>query len=304
MPDATRVTKRRAAQVPGARRRRSGMLQCMRIEFTKMHGLGNDFIIFDALPGAPLPSAAQWRQLADRHTGIGFDQALVLEPARARDAAVFYRIFNADGGEVEQCGNGARCVASLLHQRHAGNGELLTMDSTGGRLQARILANGLVSVNMGIPDFNPASLPFLAATPALSYELAVEGETIRFGAVSMGNPHAVIHVQNIESAPVERLGRALQASASFPRQVNVGFMQVLDAGHLRLRVYERGAGETLACGTGTCAAVAVARSLGLVGPEVEVHVRGGRLGVHWEGPGHALWLTGPAETAFVGQVEI
>jgi diaminopimelate epimerase len=280
------------------------MLQRMRIEFTKMHGLGNDFIIFDAPPGAPLPSAAQWRQLADRHTGIGFDQALVLEAPRAADAAIYYRIFNADGGEVEQCGNGARCVARLLHQRQAGNAELLTMDSTGGRLQARILPNGMVSVDMGVPDFNPASLPFLASAPALSYELSLEGENVRFGAVSMGNPHAVIHVQDIESAPVERLGRALQASASFPRQVNVGFMQVLDAAHLRLRVYERGVGETLACGTGTCAAVAVARSLGLVGPEVEVHVRGGRLGVHWSGPGHALWLTGPAETAFVGQVEI
>jgi diaminopimelate epimerase len=280
------------------------MLQGMRIEFTKMHGLGNDFIIFDALPGAPLPSSAQWRQLADRHTGIGFDQALVLEPPRAPDAATFYRVFNADGGEVEQCGNGARCVAWLLHQRHAGNGALLQLDSAGGRLQARILPDGQVSVDMGVPDFNPASLPFLADAAALSYELALDGESVRFGAVSIGNPHAVIHVQDIESAPVERLGRALQASARFPQQVNVGFMQVLDAGHLRLRVYERGAGETLACGTGACAAVALARSLGLVGPDVEVHVRGGRLGVHWQGPGHSLWLTGPAETAFVGQVEI
>lgn len=280
------------------------MLKRMRIEFTKMHGLGNDFIIFDALPGATLPSAAQWRQLADRHTGIGFDQALVLEPPRAADAATFYRVFNADGGEVEQCGNGARCVAWLLHQRHAGNGQLLKLDSAGGRLQARILPDGQVSVDMGIPDFNPASLPFLADSAALSYELSLEGESVRFGAVSIGNPHAVIHVQDIESAPVERLGRALQASPRFPHQVNVGFMQVLDAAHLRLRVYERGAGETLACGTGTCAAVAVSRSLGLVGPDVGVHVRGGRLGVHWTGPGHALWLTGPAETAFVGQVEI
>jgi diaminopimelate epimerase len=280
------------------------MLHAMRIEFTKMHGLGNDFIIFDAPAGKALPTAAQWRQLADRHTGIGFDQALVLEAARAPDAAIYYRIFNADGGEVEQCGNGARCVAALLHQRGASHGELLNMDSTGGRLRAQILANGLVSVDMGVPDFNPASLPFLAGAPALSYELPFDGESVRFGAVSMGNPHAVIHVEDVESAPVERLGRALQASPIFPRQVNVGFMQVLDASHLRLRVYERGAGETLACGTGTCAAVAVARSLGLVGADVEVHVRGGRLGVHWVGAGQALWLTGPAETAFVGQVEI
>lgn len=280
------------------------MLRLMRIAFTKMHGLGNDFMIFDAPAGVSLPSAAQWRALADRHTGIGFDQALVLEPARAADAAIYYRVFNSDGSEVEQCGNGARCVAQLLHQRHAGGDALLKMDSAGGRLQARILPNGLVSVDMGIPDFNPAALPFLAEAPALSYELAVAGEVVRFGAVSMGNPHAVIHVQDIESAPVEHLGRALQASPSFPRQVNVGFMQVIDSTHLRLRVYERGAGETLACGTGTCAAVAVARSLGLVGPDVDVHVRGGRLGVHWTGPGQALWLTGPAETAFVGQVEI
>jgi diaminopimelate epimerase len=280
------------------------MLELMRIEFTKMHGLGNDFIIFDAPAGKALPSPAQWRALADRHTGIGFDQALVLEPARAADAAIYYRIFNADGGEVEQCGNGARCVAALLHRRLPGHGELLAMDSAGGRLQARILANGLVSVDMGVPDFSPASLPFLAEAAALSYELSFHGQNLRFGAVSMGNPHAVFQVPDVESAPVESLGRALQTNPRFPRQVNAGFMQVLDASHLRLRVYERGVGETLACGTGTCAAVAVARSLGLVGTDVEVHVRGGRLGVHWPGAGQALWLTGPAETAFVGQVEI
>lgn len=276
----------------------------MRIDFTKMHGLGNDFIVMTLPSEATLPSSAQWRALSDRHGGIGFDQALVLLPPRRRDTDVFYRVFNADGGEVEQCGNGARCVAALLHQSGRGNGDTLAMDSLGGVLHARVSANGLVAVDMGVPNFEPASLPFDAPAASPSYSIAVAGERIEFGAVSIGNPHAVLRVQAVESAPVERIGRELQASPHFPRQVNVGFMQIQDAGHIRLRVFERGVGETLACGTGACAAVAVGRSAGLLDADVEVRVPGGSLSVHWDGPGESIWLTGPAQQAFQGSVEI
>jgi diaminopimelate epimerase len=276
----------------------------MRIDFTKMHGLGNDFIVLNLPADACLPSREQWRALADRHGGIGFDQALVLLPPRRSSTDVFYRVFNADGGEVEQCGNGARCVAALLHRRGQGSDGMLTMDSAGGVLHARVLADGNVSVDMGVPDFDPRSLPFDAPVPSATYSISIGGESIEFSAVSMGNPHAVLRVAAVESAPVERIGRALQNSPHFPRQVNVGFMQIIDAGHIRLRVYERGVGETLACGTGACAAVAVGRSLGLLGADVEVRVPGGRLSVHWDGSGQSIWLTGPAQLAFEGRVEI
>jgi diaminopimelate epimerase len=275
----------------------------MRVPFTKMHGLGNDFIVLDHAPGLPLPDAAGWRRLADRHLGIGFDQAMVIEPPHAPDEAAWYRIFNSDGSEVEQCGNGARCVARFLAL--AGRaGDVLALGSPGGRVGARVLPDGRVSVDLGVPDFNPAALPFLAAAAASDYPLELAGEPLRIGVVSMGNPHAVLRVEDVDAAPVARIGAALQQDARFPRQVNVGFLQVLDAGHVRLRVYERGAGETLACGTGACAAVAVGRQWGLLADEVEVRVRGGLLGVHWQGPGRSAWLTGPAEVAFTGQVDI
>ena len=277
----------------------------MRSDFTKMHGLGNDFIVLEPPPGGALPSASQWRALADRHAGIGFDQALLLGPPRQPGTVVHYRVFNADGSEVEQCGNGARCVARYLQLRgRVAPDGALNMGSTGGPVAARVLADGRVAVDLGVPDFNPTSLPFLAGAAEATYTLAVAGETIEFGAVSIGNPHAVLRVAAVESAPVERIGRALQAHAGFPRQVNVGFMEIVDAAHIRLRIFERGVGETLACGTGACAAVAVGRSLGLLGADVEVHVPGGRLSVHWEGSGQRVWLTGPAEVAFTGQVEI
>jgi len=277
----------------------------MRIEFTKLHGLGNDFLLLEALSGAALPTPEQWRALADRHAGVGFDQALVLEPPRASGTAVHYRVFNADGGEVEQSGNGARCVARYLQLRgRVGADGSVLMGSTGGPVAARVLADGRVSVELGVPNFEPRTLPFLATAVESTYALQVAGESIELGAVSIGNPHAVLRVAAVESAPVDRIGRALQAHASFPRQVNVGFMEIVDAAHIRLRVYERGAGETLACGTGACAAVAVGRNLGVLGPDVEVHVPGGRLGVHWQGPGEPVWLTGPAIVAFTGQAEI
>ena len=277
----------------------------MHIEFMKLHGLGNDFLLLETAAGAALPSLAQWRALADRHAGVGFDQALVLEPPRLAGTAVHYRVFNADGGEVEQSGNGARCVARYLQLRgRVGADGSVLMGSTGGTVAARVYADGRVSVDLGVPDFEPRALPFLAPAAAANYSLQVAGEPIEFGAVSIGNPHAVLRVAAVESAPVERIGRALQAHEQFPRQVNVGFMEIVDAAHIRLRVYERGAGETLACGTGACAAVAVGRALGVLAPEVEVHVPGGRLSVHWQGAGEHVWLTGPAMVAFTGQAEI
>jgi diaminopimelate epimerase len=276
----------------------------MRIDFTKMHGLGNDFVVFDAPPGQPLLSPEQFRRLANRHTGIGYDQALVLEPPRRADTAVFYRIFNSDGVEVEQCGNGARCIAALLHRRgHAGMGAI-TMDSPAGLIHARILRGNVVSVDMGVPSFDPRALPFDAPAEADPYALDVGGHTVSIGAVSMGNPHAVLEVDSVDRAPVATLGPAIEGHPRFPRRVNAGFMEVMDSDHIRLRVYERGAGETLACGTGACAAVAVGRRRGRLDSEVTVQVRGGELRVNWGGPGEHIWLTGPAEISFEGHVEV
>jgi diaminopimelate epimerase len=244
------------------------------------------------------------RALAHRHTGIGFDQAIVLERPRRDGTAVYYRIFNADGGEVEQCGNGARCVAALLHLRGSAPHGKTTLDSPAGLIHAQVRDGSTVSVDMGVPNFDPASLPFEAAAEAATYELDVAGRSVRIGAVSMGNPHAVLTVPSVESAPVAELGPAIESHPRFPRRVNVGFMQIEDRGHIRLRVFERGTGETLACGTGACAAVAVGRRLGLLGVEVSVQVRGGKLRVNWRGGGEPVWLTGPAEVSFEGQVEI
>ncbi len=276
----------------------------MRIEFTKMHGLGNDFIVFDALR-AGLPAAAQFRRLAHRHTGIGFDQALVLEPPRRPGTSVYYRIFNADGIEVEQCGNGARCIAALLHRRgRAPAGELLRMDSPAGEVRARIGSPQSISVDMGVPSFDPRSLPFDAPGDAPVHRIEVAGDEVEIGAVSIGNPHVVLTVSSVETAPVERLGAAIETHRRFPKRVNVGFMEILDRAHIRLRVYERGAGETLACGTGACAAVAVGRRRGWLDAQVRVQVRGGELRVNWDSPGDPVWLTGPAEISFEGHVDL
>jgi diaminopimelate epimerase len=276
----------------------------MRIDFTKMHGAGNDFIVFDLPPGHALPSAEQFRKLAHRRTGIGFDQALVLEQPRRSDTAVFYRIFNADGLEVEQCGNGARCVAALLYQRGGVRADAIAMDSPAGIIRARVQSDGLVSVDMGKPSFEPRSLPFDAAEKADTYSLDVGGRKVEISAVSMGNPHAVLIVDSTEKAPVATLGPAIEGHPRFPNRVNAGFVEIVDRAHIRLRVYERGAGETLACGTGACAAVAVERKRGLLDAAVLVSVRGGELRVNWDSPGDNIWLTGPAETAFEGHVEV
>ena len=276
----------------------------MRLSFTKMHGLGNDFIVFDAADGEAMPSPAALRKLADRRTGIGFDQALVLQPPRAAGTDVYYRIFNADGSEVQQCGNGARCIARLVASRAGRRDRAWFMDSPGGLVQARLRADGLVSVAMGVPDFDPRSLPLVASAEADSYHVDLPSGPVEFGAVSIGNPHAVIRVRSVADAPVDTVGPAMENHARFPERVNVGFLEIVAADHVRLRVFERGVGETQACGTGACAAVAVGRRHGPLAEEVRVDVPGGRLIVQWPGPGQPIWLTGPAETAFEGQVDI
>jgi diaminopimelate epimerase len=276
----------------------------MRLAFTKMHGLGNDFIVFDAHGPAEVPSAAALRRLADRRTGIGFDQALVLLPPARPGTDVYYRIFNADGTEVEQCGNGARCIARLVASRAAIRDRALRMESPGGLVDARLRGDGLVSVAMGVPDFEPRSLPFAAEREAARYHLDLPMGPVEFGAVSIGNPHAVIRVRSVQDAPVDTVGPAMENHARFPRRVNVGFLEIVAPDHVRLRVFERGAGETQACGTGACAAVAVGRRHGPLAEEVRVDVPGGRLIVQWPGPGEPIWLTGPAETAFAGHVEL
>jgi diaminopimelate epimerase len=275
----------------------------MRIEFTKMHGLGNDFIIFDAPADGSLPDAGQWRGLSARHTGIGFDQALVLQPPRRAGTSIFYRIFNADGHEVEQCGNGARCIAELLRRRAGTSAGEITMESAGGVVRARTAGEGLVSVDMGVPNFDPKSLPFEVAAQAEVYPLQVLDEEVELGAVSIGNPHAVLTVASVVAAPVERLGPALEHHPRFPNRVNVGFMEIRSRHDIRLRVYERGAGETLACGSGACAAVAVGRRRGQLDASVQVHLPGGELRIDWPGPEEHIWLTGPAAVSFYGQVD-
>jgi diaminopimelate epimerase len=277
----------------------------MRIEFTKMQGLGNDFVVFDAPEAAAAcidPNTV--RALADRHLGVGFDQALMLEAPRDPAHRASYRIFNSDGGEVEQCGNGARCIAALLYARAPELGRELSMESPGGTVHARVRQDGLVSVDMGEPNFDPRSLPMDAPAEALRYSLDVEGETVEYGAVSMGNPHAVLEVADVKSAPVERLGARIERHRRFPRRTNVGFMQIVDRRHIGLRVFERGVGETLACGTGACAAAAVGRRQGLLEPEVRIDLPGGTAHVSWAGPGEHLWLTGPAATIFTGIIDI
>jgi len=276
----------------------------MRIDFTKMHGAGNDFVVFDAPAGQALLEPARLRALADRRTGIGFDQALLLEAPRRPDTAVFYRIFNADGDEVEQCGNGARCIAALLHHRGLTRDGAITLDSPAGIIGARVEPTGHVSVDMGIPNFDPASLPFHAPHEADSYPLEVDGRTFDIGAVSLGNPHAVLTVAAVAAAPVATLGPAIERHPRFPQRVNAGFLEIVARGEVRLRVYERGAGETRSCGTGACAAVSVGRRRGLLDAEVRVSVRGGELRVNWRGAGERIWLTGPTQMSFQGHVEV
>jgi diaminopimelate epimerase len=275
-----------------------------RRRFVKMHGLGNDFAIFDARESPFDPDPATVRRLADRRFGIGCDQLLVLDPARAAGSAAAYRVYNASGEPAEQCGNGARCIAALVAGALSGPTHALALDSPAGVVHARIERDGLVAVQMAVPDFEPADVPFDAPARAPAYEVDANGERVRLAVVSMGNPHAVLRVPAVDDAPVARVGAALERHARFPSGVNVGFMQILSRTHARLRVYERGAGETLACGTGACAAVAVGRDAGVLDEFVAVDLRGGRLMVSWAGAGAPVWMTGPAERVYEGHIDL
>jgi len=276
----------------------------LRIHFTKMHGAGNDFVVIDARDEPLALSAQQARHIADRQHGIGCDQILVLHPATDADFA--YRIYNAQGGEVQQCGNGARALA-LLGRELLGRSETLAMMSPAGLVRARFDAPDdphQVSVDMGPAHFDPATLPMDVAQRADDYTAMLDDAPIRFGAVSMGNPHAVITVTDIDTADVERVGAGLQQHALFPQSVNVGFMQIMTRNAIALRVFERGVGETLACGTGACAAVAVGHARGDLDTKVSVKLPGGELMVNCEQPDQAIWLTGPAHVAFKGHIEL
>ncbi len=272
----------------------------MRLEFTKMHGLGNDFVVIDLVSQHLRLEPEQIRLLADRHFGIGCDQLLLVEPPDNPDVDFRYRIFNADGAEVQQCGNGARCFARFVRERRLTTKNVLRVETAGGVIELRIDDKGWVSVDMGAPRFSPAEIPFRADAGALTYEVEVNGQAVALAAVGMGNPHAVLQVENVDAAPVATLGPALERHARFPERVNVGFMQVVDPHHIRLRVYERGAGETLACGTGACAAAVVGIRWGLLASPVRVALPGGELEINWAGAGSAVIMRGPTARVFDG----
>lgn len=276
----------------------------MLLHFTKMHGLGNDFMVIDLVTQRARLRDEQIRQLADRRFGIGFDQLLVVEPPRDPDMDFRYRIFNADGSEVENCGNGARCFARFVRDQRLTHKHEIHVETAGGPLTLLVEDDGQVTVDMGVPRFAPQALPFEADEDLLRHLLEVDGERIELGAVSMGNPHAVLRVDDVERAPVERLGPAIEHHPRFPRRVNVGFMEVVSPHEIRLRVHERGSGETLACGTGACAAVACGIRQGLLESPVTVHLRGGNLRIEWPAEEAPLRMTGPAERVFDGRVAL
>ncbi|MGH8192141.1 MAG: diaminopimelate epimerase [Rhodanobacteraceae bacterium] len=273
----------------------------MGLRFTKMHGLGNDFVVLDTR-GFPLRlETAQIRAMADRHTGIGFDQLLVIDSAGDWSCVAAYSIHNADGTPAEQCGNGARCIGAWLHRDGTLSvGADVRLESPVGPVGMRLIDASTVAVGIGEPEFEPARIPFDAPAAADHYALDLDGETIEVAAISMGNPHAVIEVRDVEDARIDRLGPRVTSHARFPQGANTGFAQVVDPHTIRLRVHERGAGWTLACGSGACAAVAALRRRGRVGDEVRVELPGGALTIAWPGPGHPLWMTGPAAFVFDG----
>ena len=276
----------------------------MRLRFTKMHGLGNDFVVVDAINQSVELSAAQVRFLSDRHFGVGFDQLLVVEAPSSSGVDFRYRIYNADGGEVEQCGNGARCFVRFVRDKHLSDKREIRVETRSGVISPRLESDGKVTVDMGVPVFEPRLIPFVSDSAAVVQPLEVSGRSVPITAVSMGNPHAVQVVADVDAAPVAREGPAIESHPRFPARVNAGFMQVLDPHHIRLRVYERGAGETLACGTGACAAVVAGIARGLLESPVRVDTRGGELSIAWEGSGRPVLMTGPAVSVFDAEIEL
>jgi len=276
----------------------------MQIPFTKMQGLGNDFVVFDGVNRPVGLSPEQIRHIADRRFGVGCDQVLVVERPRQNGPDFRYRIFNADGGEVEQCGNGARCLARFVHDKGLTANNPITLETLGGLLTLYLEADDLVTVDMGIPRFEPREVPFEAPSRETVYSLEVDGEVVSVNVLSVGNPHAVQVVPDVDRAPVATQGPRIERHTRFPKRVNAGFMQILDRGHIRLRVYERGVGETLACGSGACAAAVAGRQRGVLDDTVEVALPGGKLRVAWAGEGNSVRLTGPATTVFEGMIEL
>lgn len=272
------------------------------LNFTKMQSLGNDFVVIDNRDGTFLPEPDRIRRLCDRHFGIGCDQLLLVEDASAAD--FHYRIFNADGGEVNQCGNGARCFARYVHDGGLTTANPLRVSTRAGEMVLELTDDGQVRVDMGPPILEPADIPFEAEAAAPQYELTVDSRTFRIGAIGLGNPHAVLRVDDLERAPVALLGPAIEQHPRFPERANVGFMAVDRRDHIRLRVFERGAGETLACGSGACAAVVSGRQQGWLDDTVTVHLPGGTLIVEWPGEGESVRLVGPAETVFEGRTKL
>lgn len=276
----------------------------MRLKFTKMHGLGNDFVMLDGITQRIKLTPEKIRRLADRHTGVGCDQVLVVEAPRNPDVDFRYLIFNADGKEVENCGNGARCFALFVRERRLTGKEQMQVETASGILQLRVHKDGRVSVDMGVPILEPQKIPFHADCRAETYSLAVGNEIYTIGAVSMGNPHAILLVDDVDKAPVAHLGALIEGHKRFPQRVNVSFMQVMSRNKIRLRVFERGVGETQACGSGACAAMVSARLRGLVDEAVEVILPGGSLTIRWRQTEHMVTMTGPANLVYYGQITL
>ena len=275
----------------------------MKLRFTKMHGLGNDFVVIDGVRQEVRLSTAALRLIADRRFGIGCDQVLLVERPTRPDADFRYRIFNADGGEVEQCGNGARCFVKFVRAQGLTDRRRITVETARGLITPEEVDDCAVTVDMGPPRFAPAEVPFVAAADAPVHVLDVDGRPVEVSVLSMGNPHAVQVVADVDGAPVATEGPCIEHHPRFPQRVNAGYLQVIDRANIRLRVWERGAGETLACGTGACAAVVAGIRRGLLDPVVAVATRGGRLTIEWRGPGHSVRMTGPAVTVFEGTWE-
>ncbi len=275
----------------------------MKLKFTKMQGLGNDFVVLNGINQTINLDRQQIRRLADRHFGIGCDQLLLVEKAQGQ-ADFRYRIFNADGGEVEQCGNGARCFVRYVHDHGLTQNNEIRIETLSGVISPRLESNGNVTVNMGKPIFEPKHIPFIADQRALTYQLELPDEPVTISALSMGNPHAVRVVADIASAPVVTEGALIEQHVRFPNKVNVGYLQIIDQSYIKLRVFERGAGETLACGTGACAAVVTGINLGLLDRQVVVSTQGGELTIRWQGYDEPVWMTGPAVTVFEGEINL